>query len=98
MTATNKNETDWQTKALRLKNQDQLKTTPSPQKQIHRSVGYCIKWAYLISLARYKNKVLGESKNSYHQRNKREVKVTNLLLVEFLTSFRQLLFQICQKF
>ena len=40
VTATNKNETDWQTKALRLKNQDQLKTTPSPQKQIHRSVGY----------------------------------------------------------
>ena len=40
VTATNKNETDWQTKALRLKNQDQLKTTPSPQKQIHRSAGY----------------------------------------------------------
>ena len=31
VTSTNKNETDWQTKALRLKNQDQLKTTPSPQ-------------------------------------------------------------------
>ena len=52
----------------------------------------------LPTVARYKHKVLGESQNSYHQRNKREVKVTNLLLVEFLTSFRQLLFQICQKF